>query len=103
VFNVVGLGFSILTLWISHDLLGLTSRLDDNVSANLIGLALGTAFRYWSYRRFVFDRPHDASRHVTNCPGSDDQWMLATGPRHERRLPPGKVDRQAVVVRRVVL
>jgi putative flippase GtrA len=69
-FNVVGLGFSILILWISHDLLGLTSRLDDNVSANLIGLALGTAFRYWSYRRFVFDRPHDASRHAPNGPGS---------------------------------
>jgi putative flippase GtrA len=92
VFNVVGLGFSILTLWISHDLLGLTSRLDDNVSANLIGLALGTAFRYWSYRRFVFDRPHDASRHAPNRPGSDDQWMLATVPRQERHLPPGKVE-----------
>ena len=57
VFNVVGLGFSILTLWTSHDLLDLTSRLDDNLSANVLGLAMGTAFRYWSYRHFVFDRP----------------------------------------------
>jgi putative flippase GtrA len=57
-FNMVGLGFSILTLWISHNLLGMTSRLDDNVSANVIGLGLGTAFRYWSYRHFVFDNPH---------------------------------------------
>lgn len=54
VFNMIGLGFSILTLAISHDVLGLTSRLADNISANVIGLALGTAFRYWSYRRFVF-------------------------------------------------
>ena len=54
VFNVVGLGISVLCLWLSHDVLGLTSRLDDNVSANVVGLALGTAFRFWSYRRFVF-------------------------------------------------
>jgi putative flippase GtrA len=54
VFNLVGLLISVLTLTISHDLLGLTSRLADNVSANVVGLALGTLFRYWSYRTFVF-------------------------------------------------
>ena len=53
-FNAIGLGLSVVTLMVSHDLLGLTSRLADNVSANVIGLALGTAFRYWSYKRFVF-------------------------------------------------
>lgn len=53
-FNVVGLGLSVLTLAVSHNLLGLTSRLSDNISANVIGLALGTVFRYWSYKRFVF-------------------------------------------------
>ena len=54
VFNVIGLMFSVLTLWLSHDVLGLTSRLADNISANVVGLALGTLFRFWSYRRFVF-------------------------------------------------
>ena len=54
VFNVIGFGFSVVTLVISHDLLGLTSRLADNISANVIGLALGTVFRYLTYRRFVF-------------------------------------------------
>lgn len=54
VFNLIGLGLSVVTLTMSHDVLGLTSRLADNISANVIGLALGTAFRYWSYRRFVF-------------------------------------------------
>lgn len=59
VFNIIGLGFSVLTLAISHDLLGLTSRFADNVSANVIGLALGTAFRYWSYKKYVFaGSPH---------------------------------------------
>ncbi|MSW42688.1 MAG: GtrA family protein, partial [Actinobacteria bacterium] len=31
-----------------------TSPLADNVSANVIGLGLGTIFRFWSYRRWVF-------------------------------------------------
>ena len=63
VFNVIGLGFSVFTLWVSHDLLSLTSRLADNISANVVGLALGTAFRYWSYREFVFQEvPSGAPR-----------------------------------------
>lgn len=53
-FNAIGLGFSVVTLTISHDLLGLTSRLSDNISANVIGLSLGTAFRFWTYKRYVF-------------------------------------------------
>ncbi|WP_341924999.1 GtrA family protein [Nocardioides psychrotolerans] len=53
-FNVIGLAISLAALVVSHDVLGLTSRLADNISANVIGLGLGTAFRYWSYRRFVF-------------------------------------------------
>ncbi len=53
-FNLIGLGISVLTLVLSHDLLGLTTRLDDNISANVVGLALGTLFRFWSYRTFVF-------------------------------------------------
>ena len=56
-FNVIGLGFSVVTLAVSHDLMGLTSRLADNVSANVVGLALGTAFRYVTYQRFVFRAP----------------------------------------------
>jgi putative flippase GtrA len=54
VFNVIGFGFSLGALLVSHDLLGFTSRLADNISANVVGLALGTLFRYLTYRRFVF-------------------------------------------------
>jgi putative flippase GtrA len=53
-FNLLGLGISILMLVLTHDILGWTSRLADNLSANVVGLALGTAFRYWYYKRFVF-------------------------------------------------
>ena len=57
VFNVIGLGFSVVCLALSHDVLGLTSRLADNVSANVVGLALGTMFRFMTYKRYVFVAP----------------------------------------------
>jgi putative flippase GtrA len=52
--NGVGLAIALGCLATSHYLLGFTSRLADNIAANVVGLALGTAFRFWSYRRFVF-------------------------------------------------
>jgi putative flippase GtrA len=59
VLNAVGLGIGLACLAISHYGLGhmwpaLQSRLADNISGQLIGTALGTLFRFWSYRRFVF-------------------------------------------------
>ena len=41
-------------LAISHYALGFTSPLADNIAANVVGLGLATAFRFWSYRRWVF-------------------------------------------------
>lgn len=52
--NAVGMGIALVCLWFSHYILGLTSPLADNISANVIGLGLGTLFRFWSYRRWVF-------------------------------------------------
>jgi putative flippase GtrA len=52
--NGVALLITLSCLWFSHYALGLTSPLADNFSANFVGLALGTAFRFWSYRRWVF-------------------------------------------------
>ncbi|NYF99099.1 GtrA family protein [Janibacter cremeus] len=57
--NGVALAISTLTLVLSHYGLGLTSRLSDNV-ATIFGIGLGTLFRFWAYRRFVFvDEPMD--------------------------------------------
>jgi putative flippase GtrA len=53
-FNVVGMGIALACLGISHYVLDLRSPLADNISANGVGLALGTLFRFWAYRRFVF-------------------------------------------------
>ncbi len=57
VLNVVGLSISLLCLAVSHYVLGFESRLADNIAANGIGLVLGTTFRFWSYRRFVWAAP----------------------------------------------
>lgn len=54
VFNGIGLGISLVCLAVSHYLLGLTSALADNVSANGVGLVLATGFRFWAYRTHVF-------------------------------------------------
>ena len=75
VFNVMGLGFSVICLAVSHDVLGLTSRLADNVSANVVGLALGTMFRFVTYKRFVFAVPPAGSV----LDGHDQSAATATG------------------------
>jgi putative flippase GtrA len=59
VLNAVGLGIGLSCLAISHYALGqiwpaLQSPLADNISGQLVGTALGTLFRFWSYKRFVF-------------------------------------------------
>jgi putative flippase GtrA len=53
-FNAIGLLISLSCLAISHYGLGLTTPLADNISANVVGLGLGTLFRFWAYRRYVF-------------------------------------------------
>ncbi len=52
--NVIGMGIAVGCLAFSHYVLGLTSPLADNISANGVGLVLGTAFRYLAYRHWVF-------------------------------------------------
>jgi putative flippase GtrA len=57
--NAIGLGIGLACLAISHYGLGqiwpeLQSPLADNISGQLVGTALGTLFRFWSYKRFVF-------------------------------------------------
>lgn len=55
VFNGVGLVIALACLAISHYVLDLRTALADNISANGVGLVLGTLFRFWAYRRFVFN------------------------------------------------
>lgn len=52
--NAVGLMISLGCLWFSHYALGFTSLLADNISGNVIGVGIGTLFRFWAYRKWVF-------------------------------------------------
>lgn len=51
--NVIALGIAAATLFVSHYWLGFESRLADNV-AMIVGIGLGTLFRFWAYRKVVF-------------------------------------------------
>jgi putative flippase GtrA len=56
-FVVVSLGGMVISLGclaVSHYALGYTSALADNISGNVIGLVLGTAFRFWLYKAWVY-------------------------------------------------
>lgn len=53
-FNILGLGIAVACLGFSRYVLGLDSQLADNISANGVGLVLGTLFRFWAYRKYVF-------------------------------------------------
>ncbi|MFI7071269.1 GtrA family protein [Micromonospora sediminicola] len=59
-FNGVGLGIAVACLAISRYGLGaiwpgvFQTPLADNIASFIVGTGLGTLFRFWSYRRFVF-------------------------------------------------
>jgi putative flippase GtrA len=56
VINGIGIAISAIILFISRYVLGFESALADNIAANVIGIGLGTIFRFWSYRVFVFPK-----------------------------------------------
>jgi len=53
-FSVLAAGIQYVCLMITHDVAGWTSPLADNLSANVVGMALATAFRFWTFRSYVF-------------------------------------------------
>ena len=68
------------TIGFTNYALGLTDKLSNNI-ALLIGIGLGTLFRFWSYRKWVWAAPSAAARRGT----------ASAGPRHAapagRRVP----------------
>ena len=64
VLNGVGLGIALTCLAVSRYVLGFSGPLADNLAANVIGLGLGTLFRFWSYRKWVFPAPHSQVKPV---------------------------------------
>lgn len=52
--SVGGMLIALGCLWFSHYVLGFTSALADNIAGNVVGLVLGTLFRFAFYRYWVF-------------------------------------------------
>ncbi|MRG60537.1 GtrA family protein [Agromyces sp. CFH 90414] len=91
VVSLGGMAISLLCLWISHHVLGFTSLLADNLASNVIGLALGTVFRFLLYRYWVFGhhradglsntaRVEEAQRTLFEQPGTDATPRRGTRP-----------------------
>ena len=53
-FSVLAALIQVGCLVVSGDLLGLDGPVADNISGNVIGMGLATAFRFWTFRRYVF-------------------------------------------------
>jgi putative flippase GtrA len=52
--SLAGLGIPLLCVWVSQYVLGHTSLVSLNIANNVVGLALGTIFRFSLYRWWVF-------------------------------------------------
>jgi putative flippase GtrA len=67
--NIAGLLIILFSLFISHYVLGFTSLLADNISANVVGVGFATVFRFVANRYWVFP---DSDRQSNKSPlGSD--------------------------------
>jgi len=60
VLNGIGLAIQLACIGVAYYLLGLTDKLSYNV-ALFIGIVLGTMFRFWSYRKWVWVAPPAAA------------------------------------------
>jgi Predicted membrane protein len=61
VVSVGGMLIGLACLWVSRYVLGFDSLLADNIASNVVGLGLGTLFRFTLYRLWVF-APHRGDR-----------------------------------------
>lgn len=84
-FNAIGLAIALACLGFSRYVLDLHSQLADNIAGNGVGLVLGTLFRFWAYRTFVF-RGELAAEEQAEAAGTSDpgdpvtpQGVSATG------------------------
>lgn len=77
--SVGGMLITLACLWISHYALGFTSVLADNIAGNVVGLGLGTAFRFAFYRSWVFHPSRSMPlRRAEDSPVPEDETTLLT-------------------------
>lgn len=56
VINLVAMLFSVVSLGVSRYILDLHSVYSDNIAANIIGIGLGTIFRYLCYKNIIYKK-----------------------------------------------
>jgi putative flippase GtrA len=74
--NLLTMLIPISCLWISRNVLGLDDPLSDNVSANMVGLLLANAARFFLFRSLVFRHQpqsgaHEVDRSATKTHAGD--------------------------------
>jgi putative flippase GtrA len=57
VINIVSMVIPLACLSFTRYVLGLTDPFADNISANVVGLGLGTLARFWAIQRYIFLSP----------------------------------------------
>lgn len=57
VINIASMAIPLACLSFTRYVLGLTDPFADNISANVVGLGLGTLARFWAISRFIFLSP----------------------------------------------
>lgn len=83
VMNGIGLLLQLLCIGFTVYTLGLESALAFNISGNVIGLILATAFRFWAYKKWVFLPPDEPP--VDPHTGLPEPPQEATRPAEETR------------------
>jgi putative flippase GtrA len=77
---LLGVAVAETCLLTSHYLLGLTSTLSDNLSANVVGLLLGMAVRYRLCDRWVFRADEDVVLDLTRTGAAADAERVTPVP-----------------------
>jgi len=89
--SLVGMAIGLGCLYVSHYLLGLTSPLADNVSANVIGLGLGSAVRFVLYRQWVYSPARRHAVAATDLDVRPSGPSVVTDPRAQDAAEPERV------------
>lgn len=69
--SVGGLLIALFCVWFSEHVLGYHSLLSDNIAKNVVGLALGTIFRFTFYRLWVFNPSRQST--ATSIPDATEE------------------------------
>ncbi len=88
VINLLTMLIPMACLWISRGPLGLDDPLSDNIAANVIGLALANAARFFLFRIYVFRRPVLPFHLTLGRDEVEDDLRDPTGRSTSDRVPP---------------